>query len=270
MKAEQREQFLREGFLIVPEVLTSEQVASLRTELAKLFSMPATELGDFDRRGRLGSVRFDVCARHPSLRWLLTHPPLLEALRGLLGDDFVFLPEMSAHHAGYGDWHKDTTSQERAGEAFHWSEDYLMVEAGFYLQPNSVEHGGGLSVQPGSHRKPDRYIDIIDRNVFDKVRTKLKAWNVIPTEKGYPIPSKAGDLVFFDFRIDHRATPAAQNPVPPEYQKYARFFACSRANHHVTKYIEYIKRRPDYLYLKDPYPAAVTELTTQQGLNLPR
>ena len=270
MNDEQRERFASSGSLIIPGVLSLEQVALLRAELAAIFAKPATAPGDFDRRGRIGSVRFDVCSRYPSLRWLLTHPPLLSALRGLLGDDFVFLPEMSAHHAGYGDWHKDTTSQERAGHQFHWSADYLMVEAGFYLQPNSQEYGGGLDVIPGSHRTPDRYLDIVDKNVFDKVRTKLKSWNVLPTQQGTSLQSRAGDLVLFDFRIDHRATPAKKLPVPPDHEKYALFFACSRANQYSDQYIEYIKRRPDYHYLSEPYEPSLLDVAAQNRLSLPR
>lgn len=46
------------------------------------------------------------------------------------------------------------------------------------------------------------------------MRTKLKSLGVIPTEKGFAIPSAPGDLVLFHFRLDHRATPANVNPVP--------------------------------------------------------
>ncbi len=265
-----RAQFEKDGFLVVPNVLSAEQVASLRGELTGIFEEPATYPGDFDKRGRIGSVRSDICSRHQSLRWLLTHPPLLEALRGLLGADFKYLPEMSAHHAGYGDWHKDTTSQERAGEKFHWDDDYLMVEAGLYLQPNTPEYGGGLSVIPGSHNAADTYLDVIDRTVFDKLRTKLKAWNVLPTLQGYAIPSRPGDLVLFHFRIDHRATPCRARSMLPEHEKYSLFFACSRANALADQYVEYIKRRPDYLYMNDEYPADLMRLATEHNLSMPR
>lgn len=143
--------------------MSASEVATLHAELGRTFTRPAAKPGDFDKRGRLGSVRQDVIARKPSLHWVLTHPPLLKALNSLLGDDFVFLPEMGAHCGGYGDWHKDTTAQERAGERFHWSTDYLLVEAAMYLQPNTSDYGGGLSVRPGSHNEPDRYLGVIDK-----------------------------------------------------------------------------------------------------------
>jgi ectoine hydroxylase-related dioxygenase (phytanoyl-CoA dioxygenase family) len=239
----------RDGFAVVRDVLTPEQARGLRTTLEGMFARPATFEGDFDRRGRIGSVRFDICAREPSLRWLLTHPPLIAALTDALGEDFVFLPEMSAHHGGYGDWHKDTTSQERAGLRFQWEPEYLMVEAAFYCQDNTEAFGGGLEVIRASHRTPDRYLDVIDRNVFDKVRTKLKAMKILPTQRGELLPTRPGDLLLFDFRLDHRASPASK-PVPKEHEKYAIFFACARNTKQVRQYVDYIKSRPDYQFLK--------------------
>jgi hypothetical protein len=86
------------------------------------------------------------------------HKPTIEILRKLLGNDFVVLRECAAHFQGFGGWHKDTTSQEFAGHLFQWSENYLMVEVAYYLQDNDEEYGGGLDVEPGSHRKPDSHV----------------------------------------------------------------------------------------------------------------
>lgn len=261
--------FQRDGFVVVPKVISAEQVAQLRGVLFGMFDAPAGYEGDFDRRGRLGSVRFDVCSRVPELRWLLTHMPLLSPLRTLLGEDFVFLPEMSAHHGGYGDWHKDTTSQERAGQRFHWEPEYVMVEAALYLQDNSVEYGGGLEVVPGSHTQSDRFLDVIDRTPLDKVRTKLKSWGVLPSKKGTRIPSVAGDLVIFHFRLDHKASSAAETNIPRSNQKLALFFACSRNNHHARRYTDYIASRPDYAFLKShAYPDELLRVTSAAGAKL--
>lgn len=257
-----------DGFTIIPGVFTTAEIAQLRLGVRALFDQPARLAGDFDNKGRVGSVRLDICARYPELQWLLFHKPLLDPLREHLGDDFVFLPEMSAHKCGYGSWHKDTTSQERAGVKFQWEPDYLMVEAAIYLQPNTAAYGGGLDVLPGSHRKPDTYHDAIDRNVLDKARTKLKTWGVIPTPKGFSIPNKAGDLVLFDFRLDHMATPKRETP-PPESEKLSIFFACSRRNQHAMAYTKYISSRPDYQYLHGHcYPEALRARAAREGVNL--
>lgn len=273
LTADQRASFERDGFVIVPAVLSSEQVLELRRALGALFATRSSFEGDIDRDlatgtgGNTGCIRFDVCARYPELRWLLTHPPLVGALRGLLGDDFLYLPEMSAHYRGFGHWHKDTTSQERAGERFHWEPDYLMVEAALYLQANCPEYGGGLDVVPGSHRQPDTYLNAVDRTVFDRARTKLKTWGLLGAKKAYSIPSKPGDLVIFDFRLDHRATWPSARQIPADREKLALFFACSRNDRHARRYVEYIASRPDYVYLRDhTYPAEMLEVVGRERL----
>lgn len=232
------------GYVRLRAVFTPAEIDRARAQLASLFAVPSSYKGDLLRHPSLGSIRMDVFNREPALLEWLLHPKLLHALRGALGDDFVFLPESAAHMDGFGSWHKDTTSQERAGERFHLAPDFLMLQVAIYLQDNGV-NGGGLSVIPGSHLRPDRYVNAIDRTFVDKVRTKLKKWLHLEPA-GLRIDSKAGDVVLFDVRLDHRATPSArQRPEP----KFALFCIASRRNAHAAAYLRYLRSRPDYSYL---------------------
>src|SRR5687768_15814118 len=113
-----RKRFAADGYVIVPNVFTRDQVAELRRELLTIFDKPPVFPGDLPLRTNGAALRVELAARYPVLRWLLVHPPLLRAVRAILGDDFIYLPEMSAHDSGYGGWHKDTTSQETAGHRF--------------------------------------------------------------------------------------------------------------------------------------------------------
>lgn len=274
----QKEQFAKDGFVIVPDVLTKQQVAEMRATLRKIFEAPSKLDGDSDppwdgvswERGQIGTIRSDVCARHPELRWLLAHEPIVSALRSLLGDDFLYLPEMSAHWRGFGEWHKDTTSQERAGKRFHWDADYLMVEAALYMQDNDPRYGGGLDVIPGSHEQPDTYVGHTSTDVLNKAKNKLKQWGVIPPKKGYSIPSKAGDLVLFHYRIDHRASwPSVQTKPPVDKEKMAVFFGCSRNNAHAKTYLDHLLARPDYTFLRGhKYPDELLALAREKKLSL--
>lgn len=107
----------------MPGVVTADAVRQLRAFFRPNFGDPAVRKpGDTDR------ILFDIFNRFPEVRWLLFHPPTIAVLRDLLGPDFVVVRESSAHHMQYGDWHKDTTSQEKAGHMFQWDSDYRMVE----------------------------------------------------------------------------------------------------------------------------------------------
>ncbi|BAY60651.1 hypothetical protein NIES22_07100 [Calothrix brevissima NIES-22] len=252
----QIEQFYKDGFLLIPSVWTKEQIVELRHTLINLFA------SEIQFKGDTPQLRIDIFARYKQLHWLIVHPPLVAALKSLLGNDFVYLPEMAAHKSFYSSWHKDTTSQEAAGNIFQWQPNYLMVEAAIYLQDND-EYGGGLDVIPGSHLYPDLRTNPAAPEFWQKIT---------PTPSTYSVPSKAGDLVLFDFRIDHKATLPTNSSIeeiPEEKRKLAIFLACSANNEHVVNYKQFISSRSDYHYLKDhQYPDDLLALVKHHNLLL--
>jgi hypothetical protein len=122
----------------------------------------------------------------------------------------------------------------------HWQPDYAVWQCALSLQDNGPQTGGGLSVVPGSHREPRPRSTLVDA-------AEREAW--IAARPQQPIPSRAGDLVVFDTRIDHRATPRTQPEGQPS--KLALFFMAARDNRHASMYIDFIRRRADYAYLRD-------------------
>jgi hypothetical protein len=218
-------------------------------------------------KGDLDNVMLDVFSRNPAIRWLLFHEPTRQVLRGLLGDDYVVLREAGAHFEMFGGWHKDTTAQERAGHTFHWDPDYLMVEVAYYLQDNSEEYGGGVDVQPGTHQQRDRYATPKKADLYRRIRDRVFG----ESNDSLSVPSKAGDLVIFDFRLNHRATQRTSSNPPPDRQKMAVFIACSRNTPHVQRYHDYIASRPDYVYLQGgfSYPKDLARDAEAHGINMP-
>ncbi len=258
-----------EGYALVPGVLEPEQVEELRSVLTRLFAEPSPYPGDIEHHGPVGCIRMDIFTRCPELRWLLVHEPLVRALRDALGEDFVYVPEMSAHADGYGKWHKDTSSQERDGLLFHWTPDFRVVQVALYLQDND-SLGGGLDVVPGSHRRPDRYVQAAKRTRLRRLKSKI--WDVgwTPKRGAISIRSKAGDLVFFDLRLDHRATrPRGLRRPPVGPTKFAIYAVCGPNDRHTRAYRDYISSRPDYVYLRDhTYPTELMELAREHRMVL--
>jgi ectoine hydroxylase-related dioxygenase (phytanoyl-CoA dioxygenase family) len=267
LSEEQRSRFHEDGFLVVPNVLTNDQVRSLRAALRPKFKLPEEQR----RPGDTEYLLFDIFSRHSELRWLLFHAPTLSVLRSLLGDDFVVLREAAAHFEQFGGWHKDTTSQEREGRMFQWDNDYLMLEVAYYLQDNSPEYGGGLDVQPGSHRKPDLFAH--PPSTPSRFGRFFKRWAGDAADTAASVasvPRNAGDLVVFHFRMNHRATPRTREDAPEDRQKMAIFLACSRNNHHVKAYHDFIASRESYVYLKGgfAYPEDLLADCSLAGINL--
>jgi len=275
-----KKKLTEDGFVLVPNVLDNKQVKSLRDALDEIYKNESMYEGDTKK------VRFDLFGRYKKLNWLLFHEPLLKVLRDTLGEDFIFLKEMVSHLAGYGGWHKDSTEQETHGHKFHLDNDYLMVEAALYLQDNTKEHGGGLDVIKGSHKISDSYFKSrvppkgLFRSFFWKVKNKIKMFfkkqilfknkkkQDIHEKISYSIPSKAGDLLIFDFRLDHKSS-WPQKEVPHEKRKMAIFCAASKNNLHAESYMKFIETRKDYIYLKNHrYPAELIDLAKKNKVNL--
>jgi len=244
------EQLEKKGYVVLPNVLSADEVKSVRARLKEIFSKESIFPGDLHANGKIGFVYADVFNRYPELNWIFQKEELLSGLRSLLGDDFVFLPESALHHAGYGGMHKDTNAQEKAGYTFHWDNDFNVVQVGIYLQDNHPEYAGGLDVIPGSNHvrwgvQPNKLASIIKRN-WNRLARKI---GLRSSQKS--LFTKAGDAAVFNLRTDHGATQPKVERIPDEFSKFAIFVVCSRNNKHAITYTNYIKSRGDYVYLKE-------------------
>ena len=290
---EQIEQYHRDGYLLVPKVLTAEQVQCLRSFFRPKFDLPPEQRYPTDT----GHWLLDVFCRYPKAHWLCFHEPTLEVLRALLGDDFVLYAfEGTVHLNWFGGWHKDTGTPERQGHTFFFDKDYEMLTVAYYLQDNGAEYGGGLDVEPGTHREPDlliqppaplqrsflqrvwHQIDRSARRKYWEARKRHESWKPYVPTNVYSIPSKAGDLVLIDSRINHHATPSrcatqdgfiARGILPPEREKLAVFFGCSRNTRPAADYVNFIVGREDYPHLKSySYPAELFEAAKRASVNI--
>jgi hypothetical protein len=250
--ASERASLRQHGYAVLPKVFEPAVALDLRKELLRIFAEPSPYEGDLNAHADYKRAFFDAFNRYPALRWVPFHPPLLAALRGLLGDDFVWIPEVGIHDSGYGGWHKDTTAQEVAGHRFQWEPDFGVVQVAIYCQENDPLHAGGLDVIPGSHRLPDRIIKFgggVAQRLAARVRYRLKTMN--DDRRRETLHHKLGDVVVFDYRLDHRATQPRVLPIPPHYRKLAIFSVASRNNRHAQAYLDFISSRQDYKYLRD-------------------
>ncbi len=274
------ESYQRDGYALVPNVLSPEQVATLRTACLDIFANEALGPGDTQ------AVRLDVFTRYPAFRWLWEHPPFVAALRSVFGPDFAIVTESAIHDSGYGGWHRDTESQEVNGERFHRNADFHVGQVALYLQDNDPEYAGGLDVVPRAHHERDP-LSVLwklklhylyhQRCPIRIKRLVSRVYDLSPRpidEAGFerrkiPIPSKAGDVVMFDLRIPHKASHPRVTPVPATHRKLALFVVCGRNNNGTRLYRSYIGSRIDYGYLRDHVqPSAMRELASTHGFSL--
>src|SRR5437667_7971483 len=110
---QQIEQFHCDGYLLVPNLLSVGEVASLRSFFLSKFSLPPEQRYPEDDEITL----YHIFSHYSEVSWLLFHEPTVSVLKSLLGDDFVML-ESSILLNRFGGWHKDTTSQQSSGYTF--------------------------------------------------------------------------------------------------------------------------------------------------------
>ena len=243
------------GYLIVRDVLTAEQVAFLRKRFLDIWSTDEWKVCESNTDRNL----VDIYKYFPEVMRLTLTKDVVDIAKFLIGEDhLVLIPETAAMKGFYPTWHKDTTTPERYGHTFHLRPDFKVIRCGFYLQDNN-EYGGGLSVFAGSHKTADNLVgDFPERTLLTRIKDRLtpnaeeKNKFLNPHNlKLVDIPSNAGDLVFFNFKIVHKGTiPRSQRiaDVPASMTKVAMFDIFGANNEPTKLYIDFLKTRPEGLY----------------------
>ena len=265
--------YFENGYVIVPAVLSAEEVAELRADLRPKFDRAVEDRNPGDTVQYL----FDPFSHYEKTRKIILNPRALAVVTEILGARPALVREFAAQLKNYSGWHKDTTCLERAGVTYHWEKDFSFMTFTCYLQDNSEERGGGLDVAPGSWIWPDRYVDAKPRKetrpsfwakLFGKkadIRNDY-GYEIKSFDHFYTIPSKAGDLILFNRKIDHRAT---VNKTGEDYDKMGIFGSFSRNDKHLQSYHDFIGHRADYHYLKVlNYPTDLVETAAKAGLDI--
>lgn len=151
-----REQFHRDGFLVLPNALTPEQVTRLRAGAEEAFSREDPAAAPY---GNLQKIwRPTMFRRGPDFEALIDHSPVIDLIEAILGSD-CHMVAMNALRTGPGEgisgWHADETIR------FPRPEDVpldpripmpcFMANVNYYLCDVDEELGPTQWV-PGSHR----------------------------------------------------------------------------------------------------------------------
>jgi hypothetical protein len=267
----------RDGYVIVPNVLTPEEVRSARHFFLEKFKNPEKHFEGND----YVEAMFEIYERFEELSGLLFKEPAISIVRQLLGENFVLLKDSSVNYNRYGWWwHKDTSNEERRGYTYHLEPQFRRLMVTYYLQDNHKIYGGGLDVEPGTHLLPDPGFeyptwseekDPLWRRILGKPKKekkKLPNYNDHMVKKPFTIPNKAGDLVIFDVKINHRATQKKVDVVPLEHEKIAIFTHFSRNNNIVEQnksYFDNIFQKPT---IKRDYSQKIKEEAAKIGMSL--
>ncbi len=256
LSLEQVKSFNEIGFIRIPNVLSNQHVDELRKKIRSIFGTNDWQKSPHNTN----QVLSDVYNYFPELLNQTLSETVAEIVKDLVGENPILMPETAIHYSFYTSWHKDTTSLERAGNNFHLKPDFNMIQVGFYLQDND-KYGGGLTVMPKSANDNDPFVDpkANEFSLINRIKNKLGLYREEKNSKINPqgrkiidIESKAGDLVIFKFKTNHRASfpkkPITLEQIPDEKKKIAFFNAFSVNNETANDYLNYIYSRPEPFY----------------------
>lgn len=243
LSKEQLDFFNREGYVIVKNVWSSEEIEKLKKFFREKFKSEFWKVSPYNSP----TIINDIYRHFPELIDVIFKPKYIDAIKDILGENLICMPECSIHYNRFFDWHKDTTHMDANGGNIHHSGKSFLVQSGVYFQDNSPE-GGGLTVVPGSMRNTDRFVKMHYGGLSDRVYNKLlkvlgrSAFQQIDkNEKPVDIPTKAGDLLIFNNKLDHRATflrGRNGKAITPKKEKFAIFNTFGNDKALMNEYLE--------------------------------
>ncbi|HSU07246.1 MAG TPA: phytanoyl-CoA dioxygenase family protein [Acetobacteraceae bacterium] len=201
------EQYKETGAIVVPDVLTAEQVRRLRrvtdefVDKARAVTMH-TEIYDLEdshspEEPRVRRIKAPHL-HHPDYGALVNHPGIVAVLRDLWGPDIRFdTAKLNLKSAGFGaavEWHQDWAFYP------HTNDDLAAV--GVMMDDMQMENGP-LLIVPGSHRGPvfDHHADGVFCGAMDPTRGECDY------ARAMPLTGAAGSITVHHVRAVHGSAP---------------------------------------------------------------
>jgi len=257
LTSQQREQFDRDGFLLFPGLLSPAEVATLKSELARVSAIPdmriMRERGSDEPRIIYGLPDPEGPTFSPAYHALARDPRILQPILDLSGED------VSLFHI------KCNFKEAITGEFWQWHQDYANWKANdaapqprlltsMVMLDKATEMNGCLYFVPGSHR-----LGLIEPT-WDDTATSYPLWTVgkpsmleITRRLGDPVPvtGEPGTVAIFHANMIHGS---GHNMSPhARWQVYLVYNPLSNPLGKV------VKPRPDYQANRQAVPLQVLE-----------
>lgn len=263
-----RQQFQKDGFVVIRELLMPEEVNFYVERLSALSGISKEDFNSKERGvyrdGTRGSYNLpDGVTKTPDFWPLICNERLLATVRELLGLDVRFLQHTDLH-VGFSavSWHRDNVNR-KFNVGPDWDEKrvpYKIVRVGLYLQ-NYEESHFRLGFIPGTHRPsnitPWRRLSEAKLEwigALSYISKELQMWAANATW----VETNPGDAIIFDPRTLH----SGSYIIGP---KYSAFVAYGIENKHFYDHHNYYRHIRSELGYQD-IPAALAEQLLAAGL----
>lgn len=201
--------YQKQGFLMVPDALSPDEVDELRRETVRICrgeagevgGAPAVAAGDTDTEAQKRVLCIHMPHKiSPTMRRYLSHPAMVEVLTKLIGPNVKCMQSMLFIKAA-----------GKPGQAWHQDEDYIptrdnSLTGGWIALDDATVENGCLWVLPGSHR--DHILWPMRSHNDRRFDCNQESINFPYTDdEAVPVEVKAGSAVFFNGYLLHRSLP---------------------------------------------------------------
>ena len=186
------------GFTIIEDILSQEEILQLRNSLHTHFS--AKEEKSFE------TIDY---ALESKVAALFFRKKIVERLKQVLGDKVVFTNNFNIQYNSFGiggraeGLHTDCNSELSPENKYLFQPDYMFGKVGLYLQDNTEEFGGGIDVVVGSQKVWTRLSIPILNYLCTRLYLRLYKIN---NRRKIKAPIKSGSAIFFDSRLLHASS----------------------------------------------------------------
>ncbi|WIX77070.1 ectoine hydroxylase [Amycolatopsis carbonis] len=250
--------FDRHGYLVVKNLLGTDEVTSLQTEAARLADDSSADDPRVIREKRSGAVRsvFQVHRTSTVISALVRNPAVLDRARQILGSEVYVHQSRINFMPGF------------TGEGFYWHSDFETWHAEDGLPaPRAVSmslalstnfpYNGGLMVIPGSHRT---FVPCIGETPADHYQASLREQEIgVPARHDIEqlarphgidqFTGPAGSALWFDSNVLH----GSGNNITP-FPRSNVFVVFNSVENTPVEPFAAPARRPDYVAERDFTP----------------
>jgi phytanoyl-CoA hydroxylase len=203
----QIEEYNRVGAIVVPDVLSADELQELRRVTHEFVQNSRTlsthdEIYDLEDSHSANEPRVRRIktphAHHPAYGRLVRHPGIVSVLRDLWGQNIRFdTSKLNMKSAGFGaavEWHQDWAFYP------HTNDDLAAV--GVMMDDMALENGP-LMIVPGTHRGPvfDHHVEGRFCGAMDPSRGD------VDFNKALPLTGRAGSITVHHVRVVHGSAP---------------------------------------------------------------
>jgi hypothetical protein len=228
-----KERFDKDGYLLIKNVFTKEEIAQIRKEAYASFEEDKKKNLTFRHSSKKSNavyVKGDILSKD-QLRHVVLDERIIQIVKVVLGGAPVYFGDSNYHFGvGFRGFHRDNVDRTDL-TAPDWQGEYTIVRLGIYLQDHK-NYSGGLKVKAGSHKNKSGKSILVDSEEGD-----VAIWSLRTIHSGNAVRLK----LFPHFSIDRSRI---EGMVPAflkkdqQRERVSIFLTYALKGKHLDRYIE--------------------------------